>query len=169
MAVTLTRARLRNQYPRLLDRLTDAEVDEYLSQATDQVAAWVVEASGGLVTFTQFYQNKCGALEVAILASRDRMAGQADAEEEDATATPAGGSTALRHKLSTRGLEKMYQTLLNERRGLLAKLGVADEAGLTALPVVANSCVRAEDTTGADADPGIDWQGRNDTPEYFSR
>lgn len=169
MAVTLTRAQLRNFYPRLLDRMSDTEVDAYLSQATDQVAAWVTEASGGIVTFTQFYQNKCGSLEVAILASRDRMAGQADAEEEDATATPAGGSTALRRKFYTKGLEKMYQTLLDERSGLLAKLGVTDEAGLTALPVVAGSCIRADDTTGADADPGIDWQGRNDTPEYFSR
>lgn len=169
MAVTLTRARLRNLYPRLLDRLSDAEVDEYLTQATDQVAAWVTEASGGIVTFSQFYQNKCGALEVGILASRDRMAGQADAEEEDATALPAGGTNALRRKLYTKGLERMYQTLLNERRGLLAKLGVTDEAGLTALPAMTSSCIRADDTTGADADPGIDWQGRNDDPAWLDR
>lgn len=170
MAVTLTAQSLKLRASRLLESQSVAEVAELLSRVTDQVAAWVTEAAANtsaIVTMSQFYENELATVQAQILALTDRVAAQRDIEVEDTTTFPVGESRQARKQHKTASLERALETLIKERNALLNKLGISTTA--SALPSLGQTCIRADDYTGEDADPGIDWEARNDDPSWLDR
>jgi hypothetical protein len=173
MTVSITRITLRQRHARLLGKLTDDEVDALLSAASATVALWVAEAaasSGAIVSMTQTHEDELAAMQVGLLALRDRMTSMADQEEDYTEVSPVGSQQATSRKFFSRGLEKAYKVLKKERDELLRKLGVA--VVTEALPAVVKTVRRAEEYTVGSystADPGFDWTQRDNDPGWNDR
>ena len=169
MAVTLTTSALRLRLTRLLHNESVPEVAALLSWVTDQVAQWKIDApSGGVLSWTQFYENQLATLQAQILALADRVAAQGDIEIEDTTTHPMGESSQSRKKHSARGLERALERLIKERDKLLGQLGIPTAEG--PYPALLLSTIRAEETTVGSystASPGTDWTKRDADSPYF--